>query len=157
VSHAGAPATQRGYLLDTNVLSALAPARAEHLPAAFSEWLLQRSQRLFIPCIAVAELEQGICKLRRAGGTACADRLAQWLDGLLEGYAERILSLDAHSSRLAGRLAEQAIAEGHHPGFPDVAIAALATNANLLLLTRNLKHFAPLGVACADPLERLPD
>jgi predicted nucleic acid-binding protein len=46
--------------------------------------------------------------------------------------------------------------ERRHPGFADVAIAALAQHAGLLLLTRNLKHFEPLGVACADPLISLP-
>jgi hypothetical protein len=48
------------------------------------------------------------------------------------------------------------MAQGRHPGFADVAIAALAQNAGLLLLTCNLKHFEPLGVACADPLVALP-
>jgi toxin FitB len=37
-----------------------------------------------------------------------------------------------------------------------VAIAALARHAGLLLLTCNLKHFQPLGVACADPLVQRP-
>ena len=43
-----------------------------------------------------------------------------------------------------------------HPGFADVAIAALAQNAHLLLLTCNIKHFEPLGAVCADPLIALP-
>ena len=43
-----------------------------------------------------------------------------------------------------------------HSGFADVAIAALAQNAGLLLLTCKLKQFQPLGVACADPLIALP-
>lgn len=146
-----------GYLLDTSVLSMLAPGRESHLPAAFSTWLLRRTDRLYIPCIAVAEIEQGICKLRRAGGMARAERLARWLDGLIEAYDDRILPLDTPASRLIGRLAEQAIADGCHPGFADIAIAALAKHANLLLLTRNLKHFNPLKVICADPLEVLPD
>lgn len=145
-----------GYLLDTSVLSVLVPDRGSHAPAALAGWLVSRSQQLFIPCIAVAEVEQGICKLRRAGGQARAAGLTRWLDGLIEAYGDRILPLDAQSSRLAGQLAEQASANGRHPGFPDVAIAAIAQHANLLLLTRNLKHFIPLGVACADPLEELP-
>jgi toxin FitB len=149
-------ALPESYLLDTSVLSALVPDRGSHLPEAFSGWLVNRSQRLFIPCIAVAEVEQGICKLRRAGGLARAASLTQWLDGLIEGYGDRILPLDARTSRLAGQMAEQASANGRHPGFADVAIAAIAQRSNLLLLTRNLKHFVPLGVACADPLEKLP-
>ncbi len=101
-------------------------------------------------------MAQGIGKLRRAGGTERADRLDSWLDGLLEKYADRILALDAPAARLAGNISDAAMAQGRHPGFADVAIAALAQNAGLLLLTRNLKHFKPLGVACADPLVALP-
>lgn len=78
------------------------------------------------------------------------------MDGLLDKYAHRILALDAPAARLAGEISDAAIAQGRHPGFADVAIAALAQNAGLLLLTRNVKHFEPLGVACADPLIALP-
>jgi predicted nucleic acid-binding protein len=49
------------------------------------------------------------------------------------------------------------MAQGCHPGFPDVAIAALARHGDLLLLTCNVKHFQPLGVDCADPLVALPE
>jgi predicted nucleic acid-binding protein len=146
-----------GYLLDTSVLSALSPDRRQSLPRGFAEWLLERSDRLFVPCIAVAEIEQGISKLRRAGSEARAERLSPWLDELIGTHGERILPLDTRTSRIAGQMSEQALADGRHPGFPDIAIAALARSGNLLLLTRNLKHFIPLGVACADPLLGLPD
>ena len=79
-----------------------------------------------------------------------------FMDGLLASYTDRILPLDAQAARLAGQISDAAIAQGCHPGFADIAIAALAQNAGLLLLTCNLKHFQPLGVACADPLIALP-
>lgn len=156
MSVAPSPPAGLDYLLDTSVLSITVPDKRMHMPSALSVWLRQNSQRLFIPCIAIAEVEQGICKLRRAGGDARADRLARWLDGLIEGYAERIVPLDAQASRIAGQMADQATAEGCHPGFPDIAIAALARRFDLLVLTRNAKHFAALHVACADPLKALP-
>lgn len=74
----------------------------------------------------------------------------------MASYTERILPLDAKAARLAGQISDAAIAQGCHPGFADVAIAALAQNVGLLLLTCKLKHFEPLGVACADPLITLP-
>lgn len=101
-------------------------------------------------------MAQGIGKLRRAGGAERADRLDRWLDGLLAAYGDRILPLDAQAARLAGQMSDEAQAQGRHPGFADVAIAAIAQHAGLLLLTHNLKHFQPLGVACADPLTTLP-
>lgn len=146
----------QGYLLDTSVVSVLAPGREAFVPPAFGAWLLARHQRLFLPAVTIAEVAQGIGKLRRAGGTDRADRLDRWLDGLLAAYADRILPLDAHAARLAGQLSDAAQAQGRHPGLADVAIAALAQRAGLLLLTCNLKHLEPLGVACADPMVALP-
>ncbi len=146
----------KGYLLDTSLVSVLAPGREPFVPGHLREWLQSHHQRLYLPCIAIAEMAQGIGKLRRAGGIERADRLDRWLDGLLATYADRILPLDAQAARLAGELSDVAMAQGRHPGFADVAIAALAQNAGLLLLTCKLKHFEPLGVACADPLVQLP-
>ena len=138
------------------MVSVLAPGREAYVPTPLGEWLQAHHQALYLPCIAIAEMAQGIGKLRRAGGTERADRLERWLDGLLATYADRILLLDAQAARLAGQMSDAAIAKGCHPGFADVAIAALAQHAGLLLLTCNLKHFQPLGVACADPLVALP-
>ena len=145
-----------GYLLDTSVVSALAPGREAFVPTPLGAWLQAHHKELFLPSIAIAEMAQGIGKLRRAGASQRADRLDRWLDGLLAAYADRILPLDARAARLAGQISDGAIAQGCHPGFAEVAIAALAQNAGLLLLTCNLKHFQPLGVACADPLIALP-
>jgi predicted nucleic acid-binding protein len=143
-----------GFLLDTSVISALAPGRETHLNTGFVQWLQAHDAQLFLPCVAVAELAQGIAKLRRAGGSERADRLDRWLDQLIAGFGDRILPLDTGAARLSGQLSDQATATGRHPGFADVAIAAIAIQANHLLLTRNLKHFQPLGVACADPFSQ---
>ena len=131
-----------GYLLDTSVVSVLAPGREVFVPAPLQDWLREHHKQLYLPCIAIAEMAQGIGKLRRAGGVDRADRLDRWLD--------------AQVARLAGQISDAAVAQGRHPGFADLAIATLAQNAGLLLLTCNLKHFEPLGVDCADPLIKLP-
>lgn len=144
-----------GYLLDTSVISLVGPGKPP-LPAELTGWLRDHADALFVPIVAVAEIEQGIAKLRRAGGTARADRLSAWLDGLIGGYGTRILTLDPTSARLAGQLSDAARAKGRDPGFPDVAIAAIAAAHGLVVLTRNVRHFGPLGVAHVDPLETLP-
>jgi hypothetical protein len=146
----------KGYLLDTSVVSALAPGRGASVPSALVGWLQAHHEALFLPSIAIAEMAQGVGKLRRAGGAERADRLDRWLDGLLAAYGERILPLDAHVARLAGQISDAAMARGCHPGFADVAIAALAQHGGLLLLTCNLRHFQPLGVGCVDPWVALP-
>ncbi len=146
----------KGYLLDTSVVSALAPGREAFVRSPLVQWLQAHHQQLFLPAIAVAEMAQGIGKLRRSVGADREDRLDRWLDGLLSAYADRILPLDAAAARLAGQISDAAVAQGRHPGFADVAIAALAQHAGLVLLTRNLKHVQPLGVDCLDPLLTLP-
>gem|GEM_PF-2305952 len=45
---------------------------------------------------------------------------------------------------------------GRPPGFADIVIAATAAHHRLTLLTRNVKHFEPLGVALHDPFAGLP-
>lgn len=153
---AAAAAADQGFLLDTSVISALAPGRERNLSADVAAWLQSHDSQFFIPSIAVTELAQGIAKLHRAGGSERAIRLDIWLDHLIAGFGDRILPLDPLAARLAGQMSDAAVAMGRHPGFADVAIAAMARQNSLLLLTRNLKHFQPLGVACSDPFKKLP-
>lgn len=143
-----------GFLLDTSVLSLLAPGR----PApdlTFAAWLREHDDHLHISAVTIAELEQGICKLRRAGGTERAEALSRWLGVLLGDVGNRILSFDAQVGRIAGQLSDKAMAIGRHPGFADIAIAATAIAHDLVLVTGNGKHFAPLEVAFIDLAEGL--
>jgi predicted nucleic acid-binding protein len=68
----------------------------------------------------------------------------------------RFLPFDVAVARVAGRLSDRARSKGRSPGFPDLAIAATAAAHNLTVLTRNLRHFAPLGVPAHDPFAALP-
>ncbi|MDQ2859591.1 MAG: type II toxin-antitoxin system VapC family toxin [Pseudomonadota bacterium] len=141
-----------GYLLDTSVLSLLAPDRPAS-GAALTDWLRVQADALNLSAITVAEIEQGICKLRRAGGRDRAGRLTDWLDALLAHSADRVLAFDARVGRLVGALSDRALAAGRHPGFPDIAIAATAMAHGLVLLTRNGRHFEALSVDFADPFD----
>jgi predicted nucleic acid-binding protein len=142
-------------LLDTSVVSMLAPDKAALTPELIT-WLRDHADGLYLSAITVVEIEQGICKLRRVGGIERADRLTQWLDTLLAAYSDRVLALDSRIGRNAGVLSDRAIALGQHPGFADVVLAATASTHGLILLTRNGKHFAPLGVPLIDPVKSLP-
>ena len=145
-----------GFLLDTSVLSMLAPGRPAP-SGRLTAWLRQNDNEIYISAVTIAEIEQGICKLRRAGGAERAEALAQWLGALLAEGAARILPLDAAVGRVAGRLSDEATAVGRHPSFPDVAIAATAVAHELVVVTGNGRHFAPLGIAFIEPGEALPD
>lgn len=71
-------------MLDTSVISVLAPGREAFVPTPFSVWLQAHHKELFLPSIAIAEMAQGIGKLRRAGGVERADRLDNWLGRFLK-------------------------------------------------------------------------
>jgi toxin FitB len=144
-----------GYLIDTSVLSMLAPGRPTLTPE-LTAWLRDHADGLYLSAVTVVEIQQGICKLRRAGGVERADRLTHWLEALLTTSSDRVLALDGRVGWKAGALSDRAVALGRYPGFADVAIAATASTHELILLTRNGRHFAPLGVAFIDPIEALP-
>jgi toxin FitB len=145
-----------GYLIDTNVVSALAPARAKP-SVEIREWLERRSDQLFLSVISIVEIESGIRKLRRDGHKTRADELTAWLDAVLKNYGERVLPLDLATGRRAGAITDRVRATGQYPGFADIAIAATAEYNNLLLLTANTRHFEPTGVRHVNPFEALPD
>jgi len=98
----------KGWLLDTNVISAAAPARAGHA-AALVAWLEQRSDDLYLSAVTIAEIESGIARLRRRGGTHGTDDLASWLEALLHLYGDHVLAFDLAAARVAGALADLAI------------------------------------------------
>lgn len=123
---------------------------------ALATWVRDNVDRIYLSAVTIAEIEQGICKLRRFGGVVRAERLAQWLDALLDAVSDHILALDGKVGRVAGTLSDKATAAGRHPGFADVAIAATAVAHDLVLITRNGKHFEPLDVSFIDPLDGLP-
>ena len=143
------------YLVDTNVLSMGAPGRRED-PAALTDWLDARSNELFLSTITVAEISDGIAKLRRSGRLVRADHLDDWLDVVLHLYGDRVMPFDIPAARLAGLLMDTARATGQAPGFADLAIAATARVHDLTVLTRNVRHFAPLNIPVLDPFESLP-
>jgi hypothetical protein len=142
------------YLVDTNVLSAGAPSRIA--PVELIVWMDAHSAELFLSAVTVAEIEDGIAKLRREGATRKAADLVAWLETLLHLYGSRILPFDTAAARVAGALSDQARARGQAPGFADIAIAATAKHHGLTILTRNLRHFEPLGVPSIDPFVALP-
>lgn len=143
------------YLLDTSVISLLAPERPR-LSGDFAKWIENRQDSLSLSAITILEIEQGINKLLRAGGTERAERLTNWLNAILDEFGDRVLVVDVDIARVAGAMSDAAIATGERPGLADVLIAATAKAHSAIVLTRNGKHFAALGVEFADPLERLP-
>lgn len=106
--------------------------------------------------VTVAEIEDGIAKLRREGAARRSADLTAWLETVLHLYGDRILAFDAATARIAGTLSDRARGLGHAPGLADVIVAATAQHRGLTILSRNLRHLEPLGVTVIDPFARLP-
>jgi len=142
------------YLLDTNIVSADAPAKRAVGPSTFAAWIRRNGERLFISTITIAEIEAGIARAIRIGATTKGERLRRWLAVIEHFYSGRILAFGIEEARYAGGILDRARA--HNPGFEDIAIAATAAVRGLTILTVNERHFAPLGVPLVNPLKQLP-
>ena len=143
------------YLVDTNIVSVGSPVW-QAAPSALVAWMEENSPSLYLSAVTVAEVEDGIAKLRREKAGRKAAGLSAWLEALLHLYGERVLSFGLQQARLAGALSDAARAKGRSPGFADIVIAATASAHNLVLLTRNERHFKPLGVKTINPFDGLP-
>ena len=116
----------------------------------------RNSTRLFVPSVVVAEIVGGIEGARSAGAGRKAAALDDWLAETMRLYAGRVLPLDEPAARMTGALIARARLRGQSPGFADLAIAGIAMAHGLTVLTRNLRHFASLGVPALDPYTSLP-
>lgn len=131
------------YLIDTDVLSAL--RRPDRNPEIVAWVSAQRAADLYLSVVTVGEIERGIAR-ERTRNPGFADRLGTWLDNLLRLYSARILPVDTSVARRWGQLARR-----HGHGKADLFIAATALEHGLTVVTPNVRHFEPTGVAVLDP------
>lgn len=134
------------FLLDTVVISELRKRRPAHeVLGWFAE---RREQDLFLSVITVGEIRRGIAA-KRGSDTPFADELARWLEILLRLYGERVLPVTAE---IAQRWGDMSWRSGH--GGADLLIAATALQHHLTVVTRNARHFEPLGVPVFNPFAK---
>ncbi len=121
-----------GYLLDTTVLS-------EPMKRRPSATLIERLRvcpvdRLFTSSICVMELRKGAQRHPRSEGLwhSIATRLLPLV---------RVLPVSARVAVTAGDLLAYLEASGTPIGLQDVLIGATAKSRELVVVTRNLRHF----------------
>lgn len=137
------------FVADTNVISSIDPTKTEKSVHRLD----LTADTIFLTTITVAEVRFGILQLRRTGATRKARALSDWRSAVESLYADRILPFDVRAAIVASELADRAAGKGQSPGWPDIQIAAIASLRGYTVLTRNVRHFAPLGVAHRDPFE----
>lgn len=141
------------YLLDTNVVSTLAPNRRKH-QTELVDWLDRNGASLFLSVMTITELDSGVLKLRRDGKIERADDFALLTSAILAGFADRVLPVDLETARHLARLAAETYQK--QVELPDLIIAATAVRHGLIVLTRNMKDFGRLSVKSVDPFKELP-
>ena len=135
------------YLLDTNVISeARKGNKANPGVLAFRSQILNKED--FLPSLVAGELRRGVEILRNRGDVIQAELIEEWLDAVLNDYADRILDFDEHAVDIWGRIMARS---DQNP--IDKQIAAIALLYDLTVVTRNVKDFVAAGVRVMNPFE----
>ena len=132
------------WLLDTNIVSEL--RKGERANPGLRAWFAEAAEEsLFTSVLVVGELRRGIESIRRRDAPS-ALALEQWLAGLTDGFADRILPVDRDVAEQWGFL-----------NVPDPVptvdglLAATAFVHGLTLVTHNTRDVARTGVPLLDP------
>jgi len=136
-----------GFLLDTNIPSELVRPQPE--PKVRTWVAAQNMETLFISSVSFGELRKGIF-LRSPGKRR--DELEVWIETDLSIlFSGRILPVTRSIAERWGVLEGQRQLAGRPLNAPDGMIAATALEHGLVLVTRNVKDFAGLGVDLLNP------
>ena len=134
------------WLLDTNIVSEL--RKGERANPGVRAWFEEAAEEsLFTSVLVIGELRRGIESIRRRD-VPSALALEQWLAGITDGFADRILPVDRAVAEQWGSL-----------NVPDPAptvdglLAATALVHGLTLVTRNTRDVARTGVPLLDPAD----
>lgn len=135
------------FLLDTNVLSEL--RRRDRTHPRVAAWADNvHPSEFFLSAITILEVEAGMLMVERRDAAQGAV-LRAWVDGkVLPAFEGRILPVDTAVAQRCVRL------HGPDPRAErDALIAATALVHGLILATRNVADFQPMGVDLLNPWE----
>ena len=137
------------YLLDTNVVSELRKIKTGKADQHVSAWSDSvDALELCVSVVTIEELEIGVLRMERRD-TAQGALFRRWLDDqVMPAFEDRVLPVDTNVARKSAGL--------HVPNprpIRDGFIAATALVYGLVLVTRNVADFEPMGVELLNPWE----
>ena len=135
------------YVLDTNVVSELRKIRVGKADDHVADWADSvDASDLYLSVISIQELEIGVLLAERRDPSQGVV-LRAWLNGhVLPAFTGRILAVDTVVAQRSARL--------HVPNprpVRDGLIAATALVHGMVVATRNVADFEPMGVATLNP------
>jgi toxin FitB len=137
------------YLLDTNIISELRKRdRANSGITRFFGRVAAQEEIAYLSVITIGELRRGVDIIQHRGDFAQAQSLENWLQTILDNYAENILDFGREEAQIWGRLRVP-----HPENALNKQIAATALVYDLTLVTRNVKDFVATGVTLLNPFE----
>lgn len=132
-------------ILDTNVLSEVMNKTSDGRVRA---WIENNESNLALSVIVIAEIAYGIERIRPAERS---EKLEIAFDGIRKRYAGHILPFDDLSALVYGKITGSAARRGQQISMADGLIAATALRYNAAIATRNIRHFAGLGIELFNP------
>lgn len=134
------------YVLDTNVVSALRVRGRNTRVEAWAASVPLTDQ--FVTAMTMAEIERGVVAKERSDPSQ-GEVLRRWFEAqVLPAFAGRVLPFDLRAARV---LSAYRVPE--HAPLDDALTAAIAHAVDMTVVTRNVRHFEPLGAICLNPWE----
>ncbi len=135
------------YLLDTNVISELRRTRPH---GAVLAWLKGvADEDLYLSAVTLGELQAGV-EITREQDPDKASEIEEWIGQVAETW--NVLPLDGRTFRAWAKLMHRR----SNDLLVDALIAATADVHHLVVVTRNVRDFAPLGVETLNPFAERP-
>lgn len=135
------------YLMDTNLISEMRKIEQGKGSANVTAWLGEIPNSLLCTsAVVMMELERGVLSMERKD-IEQGKRLRHWLENVVKKqFNGRILPIDASTAEICA-----ALHVPDHSPENDAWIAAQAIQHHLILVTRNEKDFAELGIRVLNP------
>jgi len=132
------------YLLDTNVISELRRSRPHGVVVA---WLQEVADHdLHLSAVTLGELQAGV-EITREQDPEKASQIEAWIDQVAQTW--NVLPVDDRTFRVWAKLMHRRSDDL----LADALIAATAVTHHLVVVTRNVRDFAPLGGKTLNPFE----
>jgi predicted nucleic acid-binding protein len=132
------------YLLDTNVISELRRPRPHGAVVAWLEGVADHD--LHLAAVTLGELQAGV-EITREQDPEKASQIESWIDQVAQTW--NVLPLDGRTFRVWAKLMHRRSDDL----LADALIAATAIIHHLVVVTRNVSDFVPLGVETLNPFE----